>query len=160
MAIDCFLKIGGLNGESQDQTYKGWIDVLSWSWGMSQSGTTHLGRGGGGGKVSVGDISFTKYVDLSSPSLIKSCTLGQHFEDAHLVVRKAGDTPLEYLKIDFKTVLVSSFSTGGSGGDDRVMESITLNFREFHLFYVEQEESGAAGSDDDYAFNIAENARV
>jgi len=72
MAVDIFLKLSNnIRGESQDATYKDNIDVLAWSWGMSQSGTTHMGPGGGGGKVSVQDLSINKYVDLSSNDLIK-----------------------------------------------------------------------------------------
>jgi len=63
MAVDMFMKAGDIEGESNDAKHKGSIDVLAWSWGMSQSGTTHMGTGGGAGKVNIQDLSFTKYVD-------------------------------------------------------------------------------------------------
>ena len=81
---------------------------------MSQSGTTHMGKGGGAGKVSVNDLSITKLVDKGSPMLMISCCNGKHFKEGVLTVRKAGEKPLEYLKITMKEVLVSSISTGGS----------------------------------------------
>ena len=77
MALDTFLKLGDIDGESQDAKHSKWIDVLSWSWGMSQSGTTHGGGGSGGGKVNVQDIVFSKYVDNSSPTIMKFCCNGK-----------------------------------------------------------------------------------
>ena len=50
-----------------DKTHAEEIDVLAWSWGMSQSGSMHMG-GGGAGKVNVQDLSFTKYIDKSTPT--------------------------------------------------------------------------------------------
>ncbi|HYN78560.1 MAG TPA: type VI secretion system tube protein Hcp, partial [Lamprocystis sp. (in: g-proteobacteria)] len=74
MAVDMFLKLEGVTGESQDKTHTGEIDVLAWSWGLSQSGTFHTGGGGGAGKVNVQDLSFTKYIDKSSPNLMLYCS--------------------------------------------------------------------------------------
>src|SRR5438270_10620750 len=99
MAVDMFIKIDDIKGESADAKHKDEIQVLSWSWGMSQSGTTHDGAGGGAGKVNVQDLTFTKYVDSSSPNLIKFCCNGKHFKQGLLTIRKAGEHPLEYLKI-------------------------------------------------------------
>ena len=87
MAIDMFLKIEGVEGESTDKSHQGEIDILSWSWGMSQSGTTHMGGGGGSGKVSVQDLSLTKYIDKSSTVLLTHCATGKHIPKAVLTVR-------------------------------------------------------------------------
>ena len=94
--------------------------MLAWSWGMSNSGSAHLGGGSGAGKVNVQDLSFTKYIDNSSPDLMLACCNGKHFDSALLVVRKAGEKPLEYLKVTMTEVLITSVSTGGSGGEDRL----------------------------------------
>src|SRR5215204_6521956 len=100
MAVDMFLKLDPIKGESQDDKHKDEIDVLSWSWGMHQTGTTHQGTGGGAGKVSVQDLTFTHYVDKASADLIKACTKGDHIAKGTLVVRKAGGEALEYIKIE------------------------------------------------------------
>src|SRR5262245_21929107 len=100
MAVDMFLKLDKIDGESADKAHKGEIDVLAWSWGASNSGSAHMGGGAGAGKVNVQDISFTKYIDKSSPSLFLSCANGKHIPTATLVVRKAGEKPLEYLKLE------------------------------------------------------------
>lgn len=143
MAMDMFLVIDTIKGESQDNTHMEVIDVLAWSWGGSQSGTTHMGGGSGAGKVNIQDMSLTKYVDAASTTLFQSMCKGTHIPEALLIVRKAGDTPLEYIKIKMVDVIVSSMSTGGSGGEDRLTENISLNFGKFHVDYQSQDATGA-----------------
>src|ERR1700692_4311219 len=90
MAVDMFIKIDTVDGEAQDSKHKKEIDVLSWSWGMSNAGACHAGGGAGAGKANVQDLSFTKWVDSATPKLALACCAGKHFKDAVLVVRKAG----------------------------------------------------------------------
>lgn len=162
MAVDMFLKLTDVKGEAQDKAHKEEIDVLAWSWGMSQSGTMHAGGGGGGGKVSVQDISITKWLDKSSPVLMQYCSLGKQFAEAVLTVRKAGgDSPLEYLIITMKDVIVTSLSTGGSGGEDRLTENASLNFSQYKVEYQPQKPDGTAdGGKIPWEFDIAANAKV
>jgi type VI secretion system secreted protein Hcp len=61
MAVDMFIKIGDLKGEAQDKIHKDEIDVLSSSWGVSNSGSAHVGLGAGAGKASIQDLSFSKW---------------------------------------------------------------------------------------------------
>jgi len=160
MAVDMFIKIDDIMGESADKKHENSIDVLSWSWGMNQSGSTHSGKGGGAGKVQVQDLSFTHYVDASTPNLVKFCCSGKHFKEALLTVRKAGDKPLEYLKIKLVDVLISSISTGGSGGEDRLTESVTLNFGKFEVQYTPQIGTGGAAGTKSATWNIAANTEA
>src|SRR5260370_3973352 len=128
MAVDMFMDMEGVKGESQDQKHSKTIDVLAWSWGMAQSGTTHMGTGGGGGKVQVHDLSFTKYVDSATPQLMLFCANGKHLKKAELFIRRAAGEKaggLEYLKITMEEIIISSLSTGGSGGGGRVTQKIT-----------------------------------
>jgi type VI secretion system secreted protein Hcp len=126
-----FIKIEGIEGESIDAAHRDEIDILAWSWGMSNDGTTHSG-GGGAGKVSFQDLTITKYVDKSTPNLMKACSTGAPIPGAVLIVRKAGADPIEYLVIRMENILVTSVSTGGSGGEDRLTENVTLNFSKIH----------------------------
>jgi type VI secretion system secreted protein Hcp len=159
MAVDMFLKITGVEGESADSKHGKEIDVLSWSWGMTQSGTAHLGGGAGSGKVHVNDLTFTKYIDSSSNMLIKSCCNGKHFPDALLTIRKAGEKPLEYLKIKLHDILITAVSTGGSGGEDRLTENVTLNFAKFAFAYQPQNKAGGPeGGAKEATWNIAANS--
>jgi len=143
MAMDMFFTIDGIKGESSDGTNKESIDVLAWSWGLTQSGSAHVGGGGGSGKVSVHDLSFTKYIDKATPELMSACAHGKHLKDAKLTVRKAGgDAPLDYLKVTLEDVIVASVSTGGSGGEDRLTENVVLNFGKFTVEYNPQDNKG------------------
>ena len=158
MAVDMFIKIGDIKGESGDSKHKEEIDVLAWSWGMSNSGTTHAGGGGGSGKVNVQDISFTKYIDASSNALLKACCTGKHYPDATLVVRKAGGEAIEYVVIKLEEVLITSVTTGGSGGEDRLTENVTLNFAKFMYKYQPQDTKGAKlGGTKDFGYDIKAN---
>ena len=147
MAVDIFLKLADIKGELIELKHPDEIQVLAWSWGMSQSGTTHEGSGGGAGKVSVQDVSFTHYVDKASPDLLKACATGLHIPEGLLTIRKAGGKDaLEYIKVKMAEILVSAVSTGGSGGEDRLTENVSLNFRKFDFKYTPQTEAGAAGT--------------
>jgi type VI secretion system secreted protein Hcp len=157
MAVDMFLKLGDVKGESKDAAHKGEIDLLAWSWGVSNSGSTHTGGGGGSGKANFQDISITKYVDSASPKLLTACSKGTHYPEVTLVVRKAGDKPLEYLKIKLNEVLVTSYSTGGSGGEDRLTENVSLNFAKFAVDYIPQDDKGGGTAAISSAFDIAAN---
>src|ERR1700753_3384678 len=103
MAVDMFLDLGAkIKGESQDADYKDKIDILGYQWGLDNSGSAHTGTGGGTGKVSIHDITITKYVDLASPNIMQYCAGGDHFDAATIYVRKAGGKAMVYLKIDLK----------------------------------------------------------
>jgi type VI secretion system secreted protein Hcp len=159
MAVDMFLKLDDVKGESRDSKHKDEMDVLAWSFGAANAGTTHTGGGGGAGKVNVQDLSLTKWVDKASPNLMMATCNGKHYKEALLTVRKAGETPLEYIKVSMKEVLVSSVSTGGSGGEDRLTENVTLNFAWFKVEYTPQKADGTGEAAVEIAWNIAENIK-
>lgn len=163
MALDMFINMGSsVVGESADnvQGKKGDIDVLAWSWGMSQSGYSHMGSGGGSGKASFNDLSFTKFVDASTNALMIMLASGQHIDKCVLLVRKAGSGQNRYIEITMEHVLVSSISTGGSGGEDRLTENVSLNFAKVKYTYAKQKPDGTMEGDKDFAWDIAGNAKV
>jgi type VI secretion system secreted protein Hcp len=157
MAVDYFLKIDPLKGESQDDKHKDEIDVLSWSWGLQQGGHAGAGSGGGTGKVSVHDLSFTHHVDKASGDLFLSCANGKHFQKGILTCRKAGEHPVEFLKITMEEVLVTSLNVGGSQGDERASENVTLNFSKVKVEYTEQKPDGSKGASTPKGWDIAAN---
>jgi type VI secretion system secreted protein Hcp len=159
MAVDMFLKIDDIKGESTDEKHKDLIEVVSWSWGMSQTGSSHTGTGSGTGKVNVQDLTIIKYIDTSSPALLKLCCKGKHFGLATLYIRKAGDKPVEYLKLELYNGIVAQVSVAGGGGDDRFTETVALNFSAFKYYYTPQVK-GAAGAEIPAAWNIAKNSET
>jgi type VI secretion system secreted protein Hcp len=158
MAVDMFLKLNGVDGESKDKAHTKEIDILSWTWGMSNSGSAHVGGGAGSGKVSVQDLSLTKYLDSSSAKIMLSCCDGTHFDTALLTVRKAGgEKPVEYVTIKLQEVLITSVSTGASGGEDRLTENVSLNFAKVKVEYLPQEAKGGKGNMIPFGWDIAAN---
>lgn len=157
MATDMFLKIDDVQGESVDSKHKDWIDVQSWSWGMSQSGTSHSGTGGGAAKVSVQDLSVVKYVDKATPNLMKMCCNGKHFKKAELQIRKAGGDALVYVKIELNDGIVTGVSSAGGNGDERLTETITLNFASFKYEYTPQTATGSGSGAVPAGWDIAKN---
>src|SRR6266487_1784839 len=137
--FDAFLKIDGIKGESADEKHKGEIDLMSFSWGVHQTGTSATGGGGGAGKAHFEDLTIVKKTDAASPLLFLNCANGAHIKEANLVVRKAGGTQLEYLKIKLTDVLVSGLSpTGHHDGDTVPLEQVSLNFAKVEFSYQPQ----------------------
>jgi len=159
MAVDMFINMGAIKGESRDKTQgaAGDIDVLGWSWSMEQSGTTHMGGGGGSGKATFKDLSFTKYIDSSTNALMNALAKGTHLDRVVLMVRKAGDGQKKYILITMEEVLITSISTGGSGGEDRLTENIKLNFGKVTFAYTPQDNKGTLAGDKTFTYDIAGN---
>ena len=146
MAVDYFLKIKGIEGESKDSKHANEIDLLSFSWGETQTGTHAGGGGGGGGKVSMQDFHFVMKTNKASPKLLLACANGEHIGDGLLTCRKAGKEQQEFMKIKFYDMLVSSYQTGGSSsGDEIPMDQISLNYSKIEYEYKEQQKDGTLG---------------
>ena len=141
MAVDMFLKIEGIEGESQDAKHKNEIEIHSFSWGATQTGTFAQGGGGGAGKVAMHDFTFEMKTCKSSPKLLLACAKGDHIPKAELTCRKAGGEQQEYLKVTFSDLLVSNFQHSGTQGDEPT-ERISLNFAQIQEEYREQDNRG------------------
>jgi type VI secretion system secreted protein Hcp len=157
MATDMFLKLTGIEGESTVDAHQGEIEVLTWTMGMAQSGGAQVGRGRGAGKVHVQDLALTKLVDRASCKLMLACCSGKRIAEGVLVIRKAGQTPLEYLKITMDDIIVSSVSLATSSQEDRPTESISLNFAKFRVEYKEQQPDGSIVPSGTMGWDIAAN---
>ena len=161
MAVDMFLEIKECPGESTKKGHEGQIDITSFTFGAVQSGSfARGGAGGGAGKAEFQDISIVKEVDKSSPKLFQACAAGTHFQKATIYVRKAGDKPLEYYKVELSDLIVSSVQNSGSSGGDTVMESITFNTAKINFTYVEQDAKGGAGKTVTAGFDVRAGEKV
>ena len=159
MAVDMFLKLEGIKGESIDHKHGGEIHIESFSWGMSQTGAHGTGGGGGAGKVSVHDISITKFVDKSSPAMMMACANGKHIKEGLITVRKAGEKPLEYLKIKLADILISGLQHAGHGSD-LLTENVTLNFAKFHVEYTAQKADGTGEPGGEMGWDVKANQKA
>jgi type VI secretion system secreted protein Hcp len=154
-AVDFFLKIEGIDGESEDREHRGELEILSWSWGVTNTGSAGAGGGGGAGKAVAQDFHFAQSLNKSSPKLFLACATGQHIKKATLTCRKAGagDKTKDYLVIKMEDVLVSSYQTGGSSGSDALpTDQFSLNFAKIHWTYT-----AGDGSVTEASFDFGQN---
>ena len=157
MASDIFAKIGDIKGESFDDKHKGEIEVLSWSWGVAQSGTMAHGGGGGTGKASFNDFNFTHHIDKASPVLLKACATGEHIKDATITVRKAGKGQQEFLIIKMNDVIITGVSPSGAGDGAATAEHVALQFAKVDLEYKPQKADGSLDAGVHFKYDIKGN---
>jgi len=140
MAFDAFLKLDGVDGESVQKGYEKWIEILSFSWGATQTPTRGTGSGAGSGKVQFQDFHFVVNFSKASPELFKRCATGEHIKTGVLSVRKAGEKPVEFYKVRMSDLLVSSYQEG-SGGEVPV-DPVSLNFADVAIDLPQQSPTG------------------
>lgn len=157
MTVHMFVKVDKIAGEAGAKGYENQIELLSWTWGLTQSGSAHVGSGTGTSGVTVGDVSIVKYVDRSTPTLIKYCCAGTFFDEAVLTVLKAGTKATPYLKLILTQGIISSVNSGGIGPEERLIETVTFNFKTFKLEYTPQK-NGAPDAIVPAGWDITANA--
>jgi len=157
MAVDMFLRVDDIKGESEDAKHKDEIEVLAWKWAAKQTGTSGVGGGSGTGKVELQDIIIKKRVDKSSPTLFKYCCTGKHIPAADLTIRKAGGEALEYLKIRLEKLIITSYEVSGEPQDDVIIEEIRINYTRSGMSYSPQDEKGIGGAPVSGGYDLKEN---
>ena len=143
MALSIFGRIGTIRGESSDARHADEIDVLSWSWGVSQAGSTGHGGGRGAGRATFHDLTFTHRVDRASPLLLKACATGEHLRDAVISVRRDGPNPQDHLVVTMTDVLVTDVALSIGAEADAGVESVVLAFGKVDLAYRPQQADGS-----------------
>lgn len=158
MASDYLLEIDGIKGESSDSKHKGTIEIDSFSWGATNSGSHASGGGGGSGKVSFQDLHFTTSVNKASPLLMLSCATGKHIKKAVLFVRKAGGDQQDYYKVTMEDLLVSSYQSGGHAGGNAIpTDQFSLNFTKIEFAYKPQKADGSLDSEILHKYDVKQN---
>ena len=166
MAFDCFLKIDGVEGESTDSKHSKWIEVLSFSHGMSQPVSSVQSSAGGGtsARVNMQDFNIVKHLDISSPKLAEACCTGKHFPSVVIELCRAGGDKLKYMEYKLTDAIVSSVSGGGTpgGSDDQVpTESVSFNFGKIEWAYTQQKRSdGGGGGNSAGGWDLEANTKI
>ena len=160
MAFDAFLKLDGIKGESRDSKHLNEIEIESFSWGVTQTGTLAFGGGGGAGKAQFQDFHFTSKVNKASPQLFIKCATGEHLKEGTLTLRKAGGAPIEFYKIRLADVLVSSYQSGGSAGGDVPADQFSLNFTKIEYSFSTQNDRGGIAETINAGFDLKQNKKV
>ena|SRR5262249_19530261 len=163
MAVDMFLKLDGIKGESKDAKHKDEIHIESFSWNFKQPYDVH-GGGMGTGKLQVNALKINKYVDASSPDLLLCISNGKHIKEGLITVRKAGEHPVEYLKIKLTQILITELDYQGQSeadGEEELMEVVSLMFSSYHVAYQEQGKDGKpSGSPKEMGWDLKANAKL
>jgi type VI secretion system Hcp family effector len=147
MAADNFLKIAGIEGESTDDKHKGWMEILSFSWGVSQMASASAVSSSGGpsaGRADFQDLSIVKTMDSASPLLFKACAKGDCIKEVTLELCRSGGDKLKYMEYKLTNAVISSVSIGGHGGGEPT-ESISLNYGKIEQTYTKQRRPDGSG---------------
>ena len=139
-AVDVFLKITDIQGESIATGHQGEMDILSWSWGAS-TGTARTRRGVLPAAC-IQDLNLMKVIDSASPELILNSVTGDVAPEAVLTMRKAGDKPLEFLTLKMTNVTVVSYQISGSS--EVPVENFVLHFASLKGEYRRQKPDGSS----------------
>jgi type VI secretion system secreted protein Hcp len=161
MAVDMFLKLDGVPGESKDKQYLDHIEILSFSFGAVQQGAFEKGTGGGAGKAHIHEPQFTHYFDKASTQLLLMCVTGKAINSGEFIARRSGADGKQqpYMNLKFENMMVSSVQTSQHGhGDDRLSETFSLNFRKFEIIYTTQSNTGAPQKSNPVKYDLQANS--
>lgn len=142
MAVDYFLKLDGIEGESQDAKHKGEIDVLNFNWAMFQEGTMGYAGGGGAGKVQISQVQVTCRMEKGVSQLMTKSSKGEHIPNGLITGRKAGGEQEEYLKVFMTQIILTNVSHSGNTGEEIPTVTLTLNFAAIKQEYCPQKPDG------------------
>jgi len=161
MAVEMFLDVDTVQGESQAKDFTNKIDIFSFSLGASNPTSVSTGTGSGAGKVSISSINVQKIVDKATSKLFLACCQGKHFTKGKLTVREAGgDTPVEYLVLDFTQLFVDSISWGAASGGDKPSESLSFSFATVKMTYQEQAAAGSGTKAGEAGWDLQKNTKL
>ena len=161
MALDIFLKLAGIKGESTDAQHREEIDVASFSWGLSQQRTTSTGGGAGASKASFQDLYVVTNVSQASPQLFLASAAGRHIETAVLTCRKAGRSPQqEFLKYTLSDVLVASYHADGQAEDSVPVDEVSFTYAQIKVEYRPQRADGSLGAPITAGWNLKTNEPI
>jgi type VI secretion system secreted protein Hcp len=152
MAIDTHIKFDGVEGESTHEDHKKEIEVLSWSWGVSNASALS-GGGSGKGKAQPGDLHLAKKYDKASPVLAKKCAQGVHFPTVVLTARKSGEGQKDFLKVTLKEVFITSVQNA-AGGDGDIMENVSMSYADLEFAYKAQDDKGGTTGEVKFGWNV------
>lgn len=155
MAVDYFLKLDGVEGESADEKHKKQIQIMSFSWGASNVSSVAGTGGSGAGKANLSDFSIMTNFDKSTPELFKNLTKGTHFKTGTMEAVKSGADGKPYLKVDFKELFCTSLQIAASSEVPSV--SISFSYNEMKIDYYAQNEQGNLVSTGAVTYNLKEN---
>ena len=162
MAVEIFLKLDGIEGESTKSGAENYIEIFSFSNGASNPSSVAFGTGSGAGKVDLSSLSLQKQLDKSSPMLFLNCCNGKHIATGNMIVREAtGDTTTKiYYQYDMTEVFVDSISWGGAAGGGKPSESLSLSAKSLKISYWSQGSDGTLTGPIQAGWDVSKNVKM
>jgi type VI secretion system secreted protein Hcp len=153
-----FLDLEGIKGSAEDADFKEQIPLQSVSWGVTNHGNFHHGKGGSTHTGTIHEISISKIMCQATPTIMQFCTTGDHIAKGKLsLCWQSGDTKKAYFEVNLKHILITSYQMAGSGGAMHPMESISLQFVETEVTHTPQSNEGSAEGGVRFAWNLQTN---
>ena len=160
MAIDVYLQIEGIKGESADSSHQGWIELTSAQWGVLQpkSATASTGGGHTAERCEHQSVSITKLADLSSPILMQTCSSGRTIPKAKLEFMRADSegNPVKYYEVELENVLIGSVDQAVHEGSI-LHDTIGLKFSRVRWKYTQQKIGGGVGGNTAGGWDLSTN---
>jgi type VI secretion system secreted protein Hcp len=156
MATDIFAKIGDIKGDSTDNKHKDEVEVLSYSWGVTNTGTIGSGGGGGAGRATFQDLSIVHKIDRASPQLLQACATGQHLKEATITFRKAGKGQQDFLIIKMNDVIITGVAQSAPSSEAG-SETVSLEFAKVDWEFKPQKPDGSLDAGIHFKFDIKAN---
>jgi type VI secretion system secreted protein Hcp len=157
MAVDIFAKLGDIKGESTDNKHKDEVEVLSYSWGVTNPAHIGTGGGGGAGRATFQDLSIVHKIDKASPQLLRACATGQHLKDATITFRKAGKGQQEFLVIKMNDVIITGVTHSEAQDSEGGSETVSLEFAKVDLEFRPLKPNGTLDAGIHFKFDIEAN---
>ena len=157
--VDIHLDLGSIPGESQSSVHKDEIEISSFQWQVSNSPVNTKDGVTKGGRVSMTEITLTKFFDKASVQLLKAAATGQIFKTAKITWSKStgGKTPEDFLTITLTGALITSIQQNSSRtGEGMGTETIALSFDKVSMDYKVQGKSGLLTSAGQMAYDLAQ----
>ena len=152
-----FLKLDDIKGESMDSKHADEIEILSFSFGVTNSGGTTSGGGLGAGKATFSSFRFNKLYDASSPALFQATATGTHYKTATFAFRRpGGESSADFLTIKLADVLISGYEQGGTK-EPPLLEDVALNAAKVDIEYRPQGPDGKLGAPVRASYDLAQN---
>lgn len=143
MASDYFLKLDGIKGETKDSKHKDEIDLISFSWGINQTGSATAGGGAGAGKAVATDFEVAMPVNRASPLLFSACVTGKHIASGTLSVRRVSKEQAEYLKFKFTDIVITGYQESGNVEEEKPLDVVRFNYAKIEMSYAPQKPDGS-----------------
>lgn len=162
MAYDAFLRITeSIDGESTDADHEKWIEVLSYSHGVSQPVSWTSGTGGlAASKADFQDLTIVKTLDTSTPNLNVSCAEGKPIDEVELHLCLTTGKKHPFMKYILRKCFITSVSAGGSAGEEtKPLENVTFAYKHIIWEYTPIDDQGNPGATTGRDWSIKQNKK-